>query len=260
MKCIFLAAGRGSRLSPYTDTIPKCLLPFRGIPILSYLVDNARACGIESIVAVRGHMKEKVNLPGIRYVDDNESHNMLHSLFCADAELQEDVVVSYTDILYERTVLQGLLNSAYDISIIVDTSWKKYYSTRTIDPYSIAETLILDGNRILEIGRPVKIQSSVHGQYIGLMKFSARGVEILRKCYWENRRIYWGKPWQQASKFEEAYITDILQELIDEGNEVNAIPINGGWIEFDTVNDYEKAIEWDRNGRLADLVNISKIK
>lgn len=259
MKCIFLAAGKGSRLSPYTNNVPKCLLPFRGVPLLSYLVDNARACGIDSIVTVRGYLKEKVNLPGIRYVDNNEGHNMLHSLFCADAELQGDIVVSYTDILYERKVLQSLLDSPFEISVIVDISWREYFSARTDDPYSIAETLILNGNRILEIGRPVKIRSNVHGQYVGLMKFSGRGARILRDCYWQNRKLYWGQPWQQASRFEEAYMTDIIQALIDEGTEVNAIPISGGWIEFDTVDDYEKILKWDQNGHLSSYINLSQI-
>ena len=39
--------------------------------------------------------------------------------------------------------------------------------------------------------------------------------------------------------FEKSYITDLLQALVIEGHKIKAIPIHGGWLELDTLHDYE---------------------
>ena len=55
-RAVLLAAGRGSRLRPHTDTVPKPLLPWRGRPTLDHLVDALEAAGIRRIVLVTGHL------------------------------------------------------------------------------------------------------------------------------------------------------------------------------------------------------------
>jgi L-glutamine-phosphate cytidylyltransferase len=255
-KCIFLAAGSGSRLRPYTNDIPKCLIPFRGRPLLSHLLNLARSCGLHDIIIVRGFLGDRLNFPNVKYVDNPDGYNMLHSLFCADHELKGEVVVSYTDILYESAVMKKLLVSTSDISVVVDLAWEEYYRARTHDPLSIAESLVISNAKILKIGMRPMSSRDVQGQYIGLMKFSANGVEQLKKCYWKSRRMFWGQPWQQAPKFELAYMTDILQALIESGVEVNTVPIERGWLEFDTVSDYEKTLHWDKEGSLSRFIKI----
>jgi choline kinase len=259
-RCIFLAAGSGTRLRPYTENIPKCLIPFRGLPLLSHLIDVATTSGISDIVIIRGFLRDKVNVKGVKYIDNPDGFNMLHSLFCADEELNGEVVVSYTDILYEPAVMEELLNAASDISVVVDMAWEEYYRARADDPFSIAESLVMNDGKILEIGKPVKDTASVQSQYIGLMKFTGRGIEQLRDCYWKNRRLSWGQPWQQAQRFELAYMTDILQALIDSGIEVSAVPIEHGWLEFDTASDYERAVKWDEEGTLSRFIHLQKQK
>lgn len=49
-------------------------------------------------------------------------------------------------------------------------------------------------------------------------------------------------------------MTDLLNALIQKGRYVKAVSFNGGWIEFDTNEDYEKACEWVENGRINDLI------
>ena len=110
--------------------------------------------------------------------------------------------------------------------------------------------------RILKIGTPVKHADDVQAQYIGLMKFTAEGIAQLRSCYWSNRKSFWGKPWQQANRFESAYMTDILQALIDSGIEIRAVPIINGWLEFDTASDYERVVAWDRDGSLSRFISV----
>jgi choline kinase len=201
-------------------------------------------------------LREKINIPDVKYVDNPDGYNMLHSLFCADEELNGEVIVSYTDILYETTVMKKLLAAASDISVVVDMAWEEYYRARADDPFSIAESLVMRDGNIQRIGTKAKSTADVQSQYIGLMKFTAKGITKLRDCYWENRRLFWGQPWQQAQRFELAYMTDILQALIERGVEVSAVPIEHGWLEFDTASDYEKANAWDREGSLSRFIQL----
>ena len=50
MKAFLLAAGAGTRLRPLTDALPKCLLPVRGVPLLSIWLENCKAAGIDEVL------------------------------------------------------------------------------------------------------------------------------------------------------------------------------------------------------------------
>ena len=50
MKAFLLAAGNGTRLRPLTDSIPKCLLPIQGVPLLEIWLNNCRAAGITDVL------------------------------------------------------------------------------------------------------------------------------------------------------------------------------------------------------------------
>jgi len=60
MKAVLLAAGRGTRLRPITNSIPKCLVPIRDKPLLGYWLESLGAAGISSILVNLYHHAEKV--------------------------------------------------------------------------------------------------------------------------------------------------------------------------------------------------------
>ena len=95
---------------------------------------------------------------------------------------RRSVIVSYGDIVYSSEVLQELLKSNSDIAVTIDTDWESYWSKRNEDPLDDAETLKLraDGT-ISEIGRTPKSIDEIEGQYMGLMKFSPRGIEQVKQ-------------------------------------------------------------------------------
>lgn len=47
---LLLAAGLGTRLQPYTDTLPKCLMPIHGIPLLQYWLMATREMGASKVL------------------------------------------------------------------------------------------------------------------------------------------------------------------------------------------------------------------
>jgi len=253
MKAIILAAGRGTRLRKYTNRIPKCLLEIGGMSILERQIKTFRHCGINDIIVVKGYGSEKINYEGIRYYEDKiNRYNMVYSLFCAEREIGGNLIISYADILFENQVLNKLLQfKSYDISVVVDVLWKDYFATRFDDPYLDAESLIIgpDG-RILDIGEPNPTPEHIQAQYIGLIKLSEIGSNKFRELYQSAKTKYWNKPWIRGRIFQKIHMTDFLQALIDEGNSVYPIPINNGWLEFDTNRDYENVVEWYANGNL----------
>ena len=56
--------------------------------------------------------------------------------------------------------------------------------------------------------------------------------------------------------FEKSYMTDLLQGLIDENYKIKSIPINNGWLELDTINDYKLYQNKFKNNTISDFFNI----
>lgn len=257
---ILLGAGRGSRLLPYTADRPKWLLPIRGRPILHYLTAMAHHGGATNVHLVRGLAGGDPGLPCIGIIDNPDDFNMVDSLFKAEAHFGTDFIMSYADIVYEPRVFEAVRSSDADIAVAIDRAWFEYYMFRSDDPYAIAETLRLDGDRIAEIGRAITPDGpKPEGQYIGLVRFQGEGVVALSQTYHALAAEYWGKPWRHARRFESAFMTDLLQELIDRGIDVRAVPFERGWLEFDTREDYERVGAADSTGELERYIHLSSL-
>ena len=59
-QAVILAGGRGSRLRPLTDTMPKPMLPFHGKPFLEYLVEHLKEQGFEKVLLLLGYLPEVI--------------------------------------------------------------------------------------------------------------------------------------------------------------------------------------------------------
>jgi L-glutamine-phosphate cytidylyltransferase len=245
MKVIILAAGVGSRLKHLTKNKPKCLVELNNKPILDYQLNILRKQKIDNIIIVGGHYGYKLKRPNIilKINERYENTNMLYSLFIAEDYLDEDVIISYGDIVYSNEILQKLIENKSDISVVIDKDWKKYWRARNENPLDDAETLKLDNiGNITEIGMKPKNLDNIQGQYIGLMKFSKKGIKQLRKVV--------GNYKKNTLKFEKAFMTDILQVMISKGYKLNSVPIYGDWIEIDTVEDYKNPITIKRLNKI----------
>ena len=102
------------------------------------------------------------------------------------------------------------------------------------NPLDDAETLKLSsGGRIIEIGHKPKSLEEIEGQYIGLMKFSSQGIRSLKNIFYKSKEL----KQIQNKNYKNAFMTDLLQSLIDEGINVWPVNIQGEWVEVDTVKD-----------------------
>jgi choline kinase/DNA-binding XRE family transcriptional regulator len=245
-KALIIAAGMGSRLKGYTEELPKCMLDFGGKTLLEWQLESYHECGINNVSLIRGYKSEKINYEGIRYFEnpDYQNNNILNSLFYGEEELNGNVVVSYSDILFEPAVVKRLLESDHDISIVVDIDWRGYYVDRKDHPIEEAESVIFNANNeVVEIGKILTERDDVFGEFIGMLKFSPRGAEIFKKHFHRAKQLYWDCPFQRAKTFQKAYITDMIQEMTDLGVPIHCVIIERGWKEIDTVEDYQKALK-----------------
>lgn len=260
MKAIILAAGSGDRLGKYTGNLPKGMLDFVGKSLIERQVGILRSCGIDDIIIVRGYMPEKIQIPGVKYYlnKDYGNTNMVASLFCADEELDDDILVCYSDILYEKRIIQQILKSNVDIGVTADDSYLDYWRARLDNPEEDTESFVVEDNKIVELGTSNCGLDKARVRYVGLIKFSKKGVEDLKKIFHENKEKYWDKdePWLNSKSFKKAYMTDMIQALINAGHIVNPIIISRGWLEFDTIEDYEKALKWKKEGTLSTFYRI----
>ena len=243
---IIIAAGLGSRLKKYTDNLPKCMLDFAGKTLLQRQIEAFKINGLNKISVIRGFKKEKINYPDLTYFENKEykNNNILNSMMYAEEALNGHVIVSYSDILFEKEVVKRLMESEHDISIVVDIDWRGYYINRKDHPINEAENVIFDANNnVVEIGKIHTGKHDVHGEFIGMLKLSPRGSEIFKKHFHRAKDLYWNKPFQRAKTFQKAYITDIIQDMTDLGVPIHCVIIERGWKEIDTEEDYINALK-----------------
>jgi L-glutamine-phosphate cytidylyltransferase len=262
MRAIILAAGEGKRLRPLTNNIPKCMVKLFGKSILEHQIMTLRSCGINDISVVTGYCKDHVDFPGIKYYHNEnfDSTNMVETLFCAEEELEESVIISYGDIIFEKYVLEKLLDSKHESSIMIDKNWLKYWQIRFKNPLDDAESLSYDENNFLtDIGRKVENIDEISGQYIGLMKFQGNGLKFLKNFYHEFKSSSTEKynPLNPNIEFKKSYMTDLLNGLCKKNVKLQAIFIENGWLELDTLDDFELYQKMQSSNALSIFYNIN---
>lgn len=250
MKTIILAAGQGTRLKPLTNDRPKCMVEVNGRSIIERQLEVMHKCGIrdEDITIIAGYrgdvLQRKFENTKISIIinRDYETTNMVCSLMCARElmEKQNDILISYGDIIYNESVLQSILHSESGASVVVDDEWYSYWSERCENPLDDAETLMFDAdNYLVEIGQKTTDISKVQSQYIGLMRFMGGALQSMLYLAAEAReRSNNGIAlWRTERNYQQMYMTDLLQGLIDEGNKLRAVHVERGWFEIDDCDD-----------------------
>lgn len=243
LKAIILSAGQGQRLKPLTNDRPKGMVAINGRTIIERQIALFRKVGIDNVSIVKGFCADSVPAYGARHYLNPEyaTTNMVYSLFAAEQELTSGtVIVSYGDILYSEEVLRNLLGVDAPVTVVVDREWRSYFAQRFADPFDDAESLVMDeAGAIRSIGQSRPAAADVQAQYIGLIKFQEAGlarIRGLKNTFTSSEDpLGWGRPWRKA------FMTDLLQELVNRGESVMAAPIRGGWCEVDSPRDFEIA-------------------
>lgn len=242
---IILAAGQGTRLRPFTDNVPKCMVQINGRSMIEWQIDVLRSAGIQKIVAVTGYKEEEITADGLIKVHNPEyaSTNMVYSLFCAEDFLKGEVFICYGDIVYSREVAEMMIRNQNDIVIASDENWFAYWSERFDDPLSDAETFLKgEGGKVISLGNKPNSAAQIEGQYIGLTRLNGNGCEKIKQVYQCERKdsLRTENVWNSGRSLRNAYMTDMLNHIAKSGD-LYYQPIKGGWLEVDDPNDLKIA-------------------
>lgn len=261
---VLIAAGLGSRMGPFTEAKPKCLLPVGDRTLLDYTLDNFRRSGCQDLIAVVGHRAEAIERPGLTKIvnADYRNNNILHSFMCARAHINDGVIASYSDIYVEPAVYRALMATSGEIVLAVDMDWQAYYDGRSQHPLGEAENIYLDkDNHVRQAGKHLDSTAPPGlrcGEFLGLWRMSAMGAALFRECFDErDQKLSPTAPFQHAREWRKAYITDIIQELVDRGVTVNCALVERGWAELDTEEDYRRLPDIAERQKLTLLLEAS---
>jgi len=242
LKAIILAAGKGSRLGKVTKNIPKGMIKIHGKTLIERQIKIYRDLGIKDITIVTGYKNEIIDFTEINYIknQDFETTNMNESLFCASEKFSDALIISYTDIIFEQKIIQQVLESSADIGISVNLNWEIKYEGRTLHPTSEAENVLIENGKVCQIKKDIskKTPNQKIGEFMGIMKLSKNGSKIMLKKYLHLKKNHNGN-FHNSKSLEVAYITDMLQEMIDSGFNVLPVIVDGEWYEVDTPQDLD---------------------
>ncbi len=235
---LVLAAGAGRRLRPYTDTLPKALVPITdGETVLDGTLRNFAHVGITDAAIVVGYAAEAVRerqaalekRHGVRlhliHNDKAEEWNNAYSLWCARDCLHEGALLANGDTVHPVSVEETLLAArGPGVLLAVDT----------VKPLA-EEEMKVQWNPDRGLTRITKLMdpATAYGEYIGLTLFepaAAADVTAALEATWRR---------DPGLYYEDGY-----QELVDRGSRVDVEPIGDvAWVEIDNHDDLARARE-----------------
>jgi choline kinase len=214
-----------------TDGRPKCLIALDGRPLLQRQISALGRAAVGEILVVGGYRADMLRALGLRVaVAPGWRHsNMVRSLQAAAPWLRTgDCIVSYGDIVCSAETVRHLVAAPPPVAIAYDPGWLRLWNRRFADPLSDAENFSLreDGS-LLRIGGRLSRLQDAQGQYMGLLRISPPGWEMIE-------RLLGSLP---AAEVDHLDMTALLQLLVDDGLKIWAVPSTGDWVEVDSTDD-----------------------
>ncbi len=231
---------------------PMAMLDVNGKPLLQRQAETLNRVGISEITVVGGYMFERIDVEGVKRVENSawQTTGDLASFMCADSEYRGRTLICYGDILFNAEILNKLLQSSTDITLIVDRT----YATKEHDAGKSVDLVTVTGSapkgrralnpevlhRVVRIGKKLRPEEADF-EFAGLALFSTKGFELLRTSYGAMLKAGNSERFHEADSLQTASITDFLQDLIDRGHEVRCLEVSAGWVEIHSFEDYRLA-------------------
>ena len=230
-----LAAGTGSRLHPFTDSVPKCLTEVNGQPILQLLVDALLDNGFKRLVVVVGYLERHIrsflskNGGGltIEFITSPlfQTTNNIYSLWLAKEKIQESSLLIESDLIFDPSLLEGLL---YPDKIAISP----------VQPW-MSGTLVSMSSQ----NRVSAFHMSINAYNLSMSPSMFKTVNI-----YSLSRLSWQKVFKRLEvyisngKVNEYYET-IFKEMVANGSlSLEGVFFNPQyWYEIDTVEDLKNA-------------------
>jgi choline kinase len=241
---IIIGAGRGRRLMPTTADAPKCFAEIGDRRILDWILSALRRAGVDPITFVGGYRigDVRAGYPTLDFIENPqwERTNILGSLMCAESRMENGFVSSYADIVYRAEGIKRLMASRDPITLLVDTAWRARYAPRSQHPPTDGEKVIVADGVVQRIHRDID-PDRAYGEFIGVAKFTVQGAAMLRAAWADHSARSGDGPFRGATPIGNAYLIQLLQQMIEEGVSISHVDIDGGYHEIDTQEDYDLA-------------------
>jgi choline kinase len=244
-KAIILSAGKGSRLYPYTEDRPKCLLELSGRTLLEWQLDALHANGIRETVVVTGFHHDMVaDVIAARGQDRGRVETLfnpfyqvadnLGSVWMARGAFDRDVLLINGDTLVAPTLVARVLaGGTAPISVTIDRK----------DSYDADDMKVLrDGDRLVRIGKLLGADEC-NAESIGMLAFRGEGAALFIDAVERSMHTPEGT---------QSWYLRVIDRLADSGV-VGTVSIEGErWQEVDYLTDLEAArtltAEWAAAG------------
>jgi glucose-1-phosphate thymidylyltransferase len=231
MKVIIPLAGKGTRLRPHTHLTPKPMLKVAGKPVISYLLDDLKTLGgIEQIIYITGHLKEKVeeyarteyDFPAV-FVEQKVQNGTATAVELARPYVDQPVLIIFVDTIFDA-----------DLSLVQNTDADGIIWVKEVEDYQRFGVVVTDANgymtKIVEKpSTPISKRANIGLYYIKNWKLLYEGISHVMK--------------QPANKGE-YYLTDAFQYMIDKGARIKVVDVEG-WYDagkLDTLLDTNRAM------------------
>ena len=236
MKIIILCAGKGRRM---LINYPKSLLKINTRhSILKNIYINFLKQGVKNkdIIFATGYKPELIKKEighKVNFIHNKKyaSTNMVYTLMNTVKKIDDDIIITYSDIVYDLRNIKKIINDKSQLITFIDKRWKSLWKTKN-KLESDSETLKINKKNILELGKKTKDIKSIQARYVGLTKISKDNLEIIKK-------IYSIKLKKNPKKFLKIDMTNFFNFLIQHKFELNYLQIIGKWDEFDDEVDYK---------------------
>jgi glucose-1-phosphate thymidylyltransferase len=202
-KAVILAAGEGKRLRPFTETMPKVMLPVANKPLLEYVFDATRKSGIDEIVVVVGYKKEVImeyfkdyKDVKITYVTQDRQLGTAHALLQAKKHIKDSFIVLAGDNIIDPGSIAKLLKDQSEYSLLI----KEH-------PHPSKYGVVFVENR--SIRRIVEKPKEDVGKYIstGIYKLPRSVFTDIEQCTSEGAHA----------------LSSVIQSLVDKGKNINTV-------------------------------------
>lgn len=228
MKAVILAAGRGKRLSPITDNIPKPLISLSGKPLIEYVISAIDKSGITDFVVIAGYLGEVLR-KGLECLNDldvriqfiyNPYYRLGNgtSLLCAEKALkvEESFLLAMADHLVEKSLIKKALDKYEGESLLCVDKKPKYFT----DIGEATKVLIDEEGFVRDIGKKL---SEWNGLDTGLFHLNTEIFNLLKRG---------NRPFK---------VSVCMKTLVRESS-LRACDVSGHlWFDVDTLEDLKQA-------------------
>ena len=166
----------------------------------------------------------------------------------AEGVFDRKILLNYSDVLFDRSIVNLILQQDSDILIVGDPSFKKLpVRNKKLDlvkakyrPMIGKRSLLRRNNPVVSMG-PKMQESEADYEFIGMILFSKKGIDSFKKEYYKAKKKYKRDRFHNAVSFRQANFSDLANEMVLKGYNIEVMEVNSGWVELHSFENYKLA-------------------